>query len=123
MASGHVNPINRPNTWLHRPMLQNVKKALANPEPSTHGAKRSLRLFAPLHRLASLCVLEKASRTMPAANRRSLEPFSNCRRGVNRFLAFVVPRNGHRHWQLLSGRTEAHLKKGWDGHIMGDNSW
>jgi len=36
MASGHVNRIKRPNTWLHRPMLQNVKKALANPEPSTH---------------------------------------------------------------------------------------
>jgi hypothetical protein len=31
-----VNRIKRPNTWLHRPMLQNVKKALANPEPSTH---------------------------------------------------------------------------------------
>ena len=30
MASGHVNRIKRPNTWLHRPMLQNVKKALAN---------------------------------------------------------------------------------------------
>jgi hypothetical protein len=43
MASGHVNRVNRPNTWLHRPMLQNVKKALANSEPSTHGAKR---LFA-----------------------------------------------------------------------------
>jgi hypothetical protein len=37
MASGHVNRIKRPNTWLHRPMLQNVKKALANTEPSTHG--------------------------------------------------------------------------------------
>ena len=37
MASGHVNGIKRPNTWLHRPMLQNVKKALANSEPSTHG--------------------------------------------------------------------------------------
>ena len=37
MASGPVNRIKRPNTWLHRPMLQNVKKALANPEPSTHG--------------------------------------------------------------------------------------
>ena len=37
MASGHVNRTKRPNTWLHRPMLQNVKKALANPEPSTHG--------------------------------------------------------------------------------------
>ena len=35
MASGHVNRIKRPNTWLHRPLLQNVKKALANPEPST----------------------------------------------------------------------------------------
>jgi hypothetical protein len=34
---GHVNRTYRPNTWLHRPMLQNVKKALANPEPSTHG--------------------------------------------------------------------------------------
>jgi hypothetical protein len=40
MASGHVNRIKRPNTWLHRPMLQNVKKALANPEPSTHGTNR-----------------------------------------------------------------------------------
>ena len=39
MASGHVNRIQRPNTWLHRPMLQNMKKALANPEPSTHGTK------------------------------------------------------------------------------------
>ena len=28
MASGHVNRVNRPNTWLHRPMLQNVKKLL-----------------------------------------------------------------------------------------------
>ena len=41
MASGHVNRIKRPNTWLHRPTLQNVKKALANPEPSTHGTFRS----------------------------------------------------------------------------------
>ena len=43
MASGHVNRIERPNTWLHRPMLQNVKKVLANPEPSTHGTKRTSR--------------------------------------------------------------------------------
>ena len=42
MASGHVNRIKRPNTWLHRPMLQNVKKALANPEPSTHGSKAAV---------------------------------------------------------------------------------
>src|SRR5450432_3823486 len=43
MASGHVNRINRPNTWLHRPMLQNVKKALANTEPSTHGTNAKCR--------------------------------------------------------------------------------
>jgi hypothetical protein len=43
MASGHVNRIKRPNTWLHRPMLQNVKKALAKPEPSTHGTKQTCR--------------------------------------------------------------------------------
>jgi len=30
MASGHVSRIKRPNTWLHRPMLQNVKKLLPN---------------------------------------------------------------------------------------------
>ena len=43
MASGHVNRIKRPNTWLHRPMLQNVKKVLANTEPSTHGTTRTCR--------------------------------------------------------------------------------
>ena len=41
MASGHMNRVKRPDTWLHRPMLQNVKKVLANPEPSTHGTKRT----------------------------------------------------------------------------------
>jgi hypothetical protein len=48
MASGHVNRVNRPNTWLHRPMLQNVKKALANSEPSTHGTKRTSECVARL---------------------------------------------------------------------------
>jgi len=28
MASGHVNRIQRPNTWLHRPMLQTWRKLL-----------------------------------------------------------------------------------------------
>jgi hypothetical protein len=42
MASGHVNRVKRPNTWLHRPMLQNVKKALAKPGPSTHDPTRPL---------------------------------------------------------------------------------
>src|SRR5262245_8697470 len=43
MASGLVNRTNRPNTWLLRPLLQRVKKALANPEPSTHGPSRWAR--------------------------------------------------------------------------------
>ena len=41
MASGHMNRVKRPDTWLHRPMLQNVKKVLANPEPSTHDPQRT----------------------------------------------------------------------------------
>jgi hypothetical protein len=47
MASGHVNRIERPNTWLHRPMLQNVKKVLANTEPSTHGTFSDLARIKP----------------------------------------------------------------------------
>jgi hypothetical protein len=30
MASGHVNRAKRPNTWLHRPMLQNVNMPNGN---------------------------------------------------------------------------------------------
>ena len=47
MASGHVSRIQRPNTWLHRP-TGNVKKALANSEPSTHGTKRTTAVMAPM---------------------------------------------------------------------------
>ena len=36
MASGHARRINRPNTWLLRPDCD-VRKVLANTEPSTHG--------------------------------------------------------------------------------------
>ena len=45
MASGHMNRVKRPDTWLHRPMLQNVKKILANPEPSTHDPSATSRIF------------------------------------------------------------------------------
>jgi hypothetical protein len=48
MASGHMNRVKRPDTWLHRPMLQNVKKVLANPEPSTHDPQQ-MRWMAPAH--------------------------------------------------------------------------
>ena len=44
MASGHMNRVKRPDTWLHRPMLQNVKKVLANPEPSTHDPQQTLHI-------------------------------------------------------------------------------
>ena len=46
MASGHMNRVKRPDTWLHRPMLRNVKKVLANPEPSTHGPRPDIPLVA-----------------------------------------------------------------------------
>src|SRR5215469_18523521 len=42
MASGQVNRAKRPNTWPHRPAAE-VKKALANREPSTHGTKETTR--------------------------------------------------------------------------------
>jgi hypothetical protein len=48
MASGHVNRIQRPNTWLHRPQACDVTILLANSEPSTHGPSRH---FAARQRL------------------------------------------------------------------------
>ena len=53
MASGPVCRTKRPNTWLHRPRLQNVKKVLANSEPSTHGTQRTIR---PHPRLSAIGV-------------------------------------------------------------------
>ena len=47
MASGHMNRVKRPDTWLHRPMLRNVKKVLANPEPSTHDPQQTSRWLQP----------------------------------------------------------------------------
>ena len=52
MASGHMNRVKRPDTWLHRPMLQNVKKVLANPEPSTHDPKPT----SDLHRIFAVAM-------------------------------------------------------------------
>src|ERR1700722_11813280 len=43
MASGHMNRVKKPDAWLHRPMLQNVKKVLANPEPSTQEPLQNLK--------------------------------------------------------------------------------
>jgi hypothetical protein len=43
MASGHVNRVNRPNTWPQPPSCS-VNKTLANGEPSTHGTKETYGL-------------------------------------------------------------------------------
>jgi hypothetical protein len=50
MASGHVSRIKRPNTWQAEHMAAPTntakrEKALAKPEPSTHGTKRSCLCF------------------------------------------------------------------------------
>ena len=81
MASGHVNRIKRPDTWLHRPMLQNVKKVLANPEPSTQGTKHRPWLTALLARrptkVAAIALANKLARmvwAMMARGERYKEP-------------------------------------------------
>jgi len=60
MASGHMNRVKRPDTWLHRPMLQNVKKVLANPEPSTHDPTATL-IITDSPALARIVVAPKAT--------------------------------------------------------------
>jgi hypothetical protein len=65
MASGHVNRVKRPNTWLHRPMLQNVKKALANPEPSTQGRS----VLGPIDFAFSLAVPRQSARLSTSMRR------------------------------------------------------
>ena len=46
MASGPVSRTDRPNTWLLRPALRR-DRSLDNPEPSTHGPKRTLKHREP----------------------------------------------------------------------------
>jgi hypothetical protein len=66
MASGHVNRVKRPNTWLHRPMLQNVKKALANLEPSTHDPQQNSRSGCLFFRTAHECSITTQCLRSPA---------------------------------------------------------
>ena len=42
MASGLVCRTHRPNTWAAPTKAANVKKVLANSEPSTHGGKADM---------------------------------------------------------------------------------
>jgi hypothetical protein len=69
MASGYVNRVKRPNTWLHRPMLQNVKKALANPEPSTHDPYRKSPLDEPLLSCRKIIGVQNVCCTKPLRGR------------------------------------------------------
>ena len=65
MASGHLNRVKRPDTWLHRPMLRNVKKVLANPEPSTHDPHAELAVgFRTAHEcgITTQCLRSPAGR-------------------------------------------------------------
>jgi hypothetical protein len=60
MASGHVNRIKRPNTWLHRPMLQNVKKLLptrSRPHMALSG-RATGGVLCPLSRMKRNCMSE-----------------------------------------------------------------
>src|SRR6516165_3094061 len=66
MASGHANHTKRPNTWPHRPTCD-VKKVLANSEPSTHGS-RTLRNVRFQGRAASM-----GDRSCPRADMRFRE--------------------------------------------------
>src|SRR5450755_2216258 len=78
MASGHMNRVKRPDTWLHRPMLQNVKKVLANPEPSTHGTKRTssdVRLGSALRGKADSMCSERVFPGLTRSGSRNLYAF------------------------------------------------
>jgi hypothetical protein len=44
MASGLECHTQRPNTWAHRANAANVKKVLANSEPSTHEGKADIKI-------------------------------------------------------------------------------
>src|ERR1019366_9318747 len=110
MASGHVSRIKRPNTWLHRPMLQNVKKALANsadlPMQSPHvccwgnnGSRISVLRLVFRRRLArAWCKLEqRRSRALPGllallANQPPGEIVHACRCGPTQFAEINVAR-------------------------------
>ena len=87
MASGHVNRAKRPNTWPHRPAAE-VKKALANREPSTHGTFRKChlrRLRAALGSKADSSKPPQAierrggpEQSLRPANRRNLKGADGC---------------------------------------------
>lgn len=77
MASGRVKRrIERPDTWQLRPAVHQVNKALANTEPSTHGAKRTLRrapwlarpLSSELKRLSASVERDHSSLRSPQAS-------------------------------------------------------
>src|SRR5262249_7632272 len=64
MASGHVNRANRPNTWLHRPATRR-EILLANPEPSTHGTKRTCRHVPSMSAFAAKADIKQSTHPNP----------------------------------------------------------
>src|SRR5712671_2567819 len=73
MASGHVNRIKRPNTWLHRPMLQNREESSCQ-TGAVHTWHTSLfterPLCAVIQRLISFSVFAYQSATDSISARR-----------------------------------------------------
>jgi hypothetical protein len=81
-----MNRAKRPDTWPHRPMLQNVKKILANPEPSTHDPK------------ADQCSKVRGSRRIAELVLCRDRIFSRARRAYKMTKAILeVEEFGHRH--------------------------
>jgi hypothetical protein len=113
MASGHVNRIKRPNTWLHRPMLQNVKKALANSEPSTHGTvegrvgvgekRPTIRRIVRIERDADTRRDAVGLRRIACRAQRFQNGFGKpaCRGGIGN--------SGHQNGELVAPQTRHHL--------------
>src|SRR6202051_2231661 len=115
MASGHVNRIKRPNTWLHRPMLQNVKKGLANSEPSTHGTRRTwrdVRLESVVRTIADIRLLGatqgKRSKSLPLSEVRAT--IDRNRTMEKTHDPYIVRRPEARNRRLLRSRPATRLR-------------
>ena len=61
MASGHVNRVNRPNTW-PQPTSCSVNKTLANGEPSTHGTSATLQAGPDMSALGQFANIPRQGR-------------------------------------------------------------
>src|SRR5215468_10498355 len=88
MASGHVNRVNRPNTW-PQPTSCTVKKTLANKEPSTHGTTPTLSLCDPKSALAARADVQRQAlevSVVPQADQSTTQAFARARTACSKTL-------------------------------------